>query len=135
MYFCIVYAHASAGEGSDTTYWKSDTGRFVFGDLNYHYQISIKGNAEVTPTGVYIRSRSVPRANYALNGTLLGASCIYSSVGIYSVRSIGMAVVGQSYSTSRCRYPVFRLCGSDDRVTNHSGTWVSAGEKERLING
>ena len=38
--------------------------------------------AEVTPTGVYIRSRSVPRANHALTGTLLGAFCIYSSVGI-----------------------------------------------------
>ena len=38
--------------------------------------------AEVTPTGVYIRSRSVPRVNHALNGTLLGAFYIYSSVGI-----------------------------------------------------
>ena len=88
-----------------------------------------KTNAEVTPTGVYIRSRSVPRANHALTGTLLGVFCIYSSVGIYSVRSIEMAVVGQSYGTSRCGYPVFHLCGSDDRITNHSGTWVSAGVK------
>ena len=86
-YFCIVYVRASTQMGSDTTYWKSDTGRFVFGHLNYHNQIPFKDNAEVTPTGVYIRSRSVPRANHALIGTLLGAFCIYSSVGIYSVRS------------------------------------------------
>ena len=46
-----------------------------------------------------------------------------------SVRSNEMAVVGQSYRTSRCGYPVFHLCGSDDRITNHSGTWVSAGVK------
>ena len=32
--------------------------------------------------GMDIRSRSVPRAIYALIGTLLGAFCIYSSVGI-----------------------------------------------------
>jgi len=48
---------------------------------------------------------------------------------------IGRAVVGLNVRTGRCGYPVFRLCGSDDRITNHSGTWVSAGEKERLING
>ena len=66
-----------------------------------------KTTAEVTPTGVYIRSRSVPRANHALTGTLLGAFCIYSSVGIYSVRSIKGASYSLSYRTGRCRYPVF----------------------------
>ena len=39
----------------------SDTVRFVFGDLNYHNQISIKDIAEVTPTGVYVCNRGVPR--------------------------------------------------------------------------
>lgn len=81
--------------------------------------------AEVTPTGVYIRSRSVPRATHALTGTLLDAFRIYSSVGIYSVCSIGRAVVGLNVRTGRCRYPVFRLCGSEDKIINHSGTWVS----------
>ena len=66
-----------------------------------------EANAEVTPTGVYIRSRSVPRANHALTGTLLGAFCIYSSVGIYSVRSIGMASDGQSYKRAGVDTPFF----------------------------
>ena len=52
----------------------------VFGDLNYHNQIPSKDYAEVTPTDVYIRSRSVPRAIYALTHTCW---CnIYYSVGI-----------------------------------------------------
>ena len=46
-----------------TTYWKSDTVRFVFGDLNVGNSISIKSNAEVTPAGVYKYTASVPRAS------------------------------------------------------------------------
>ena len=63
----------------------------------------------MTPTDVYIRSRSVPRANYALIGTLLGA--LYTPAWVsYSVRSIKEASYGLSYGTSRCKYPVFSLC-------------------------
>ncbi len=43
-----------------------------------------------------------------------------------------MASYGQNSGTGRCRYPVFRLCGSKDRITNHSGNRVSAGEIEQL---
>lgn len=39
-----------------------------------------------------------------------------------------------SYRTGRCRYPVFRLCDIGMMNTNHSGTWVSVGDKRyRLI--
>ena len=79
--------------------------------------------AEVTPTGVYVRNRSVPRANHVLTGTLLGASCIYSSVGIYSVRSIKEASYGLSHGTSRCRYPVFFRYVGINRVKNNLA-WV-----------
>ena len=43
-----------------------------------------------------------------------------------------MASYGQNSGTGRCRYPVFRLCGSKDRISNHSGNRVSAGEIEQL---
>ena len=59
----------------------------------------------------------------------LGAYCIYSSVGIYSVRSIGMASDGQSYGTIRCRYPVFSLCRYQ-KSKNQSGLGVCQ-KKER----
>ena len=57
--------------GWSTALWKSDTVRFVFGlfELPQSNLVS-KTNAEVTPTDVYIvRSRSVPRAYYALTHT------------------------------------------------------------------
>ena len=64
-------------------------------------------NAEVTPTGVYVRSRSVPRANHVLTGTLLGAHIYIPTWVSYSVRSNKEASDGLSSRTSRCRYPVF----------------------------
>lgn len=40
----------------------SDTVRFVFGDLNYHNQISIKDNSRGDAYGcIYVCSRGVPR--------------------------------------------------------------------------
>jgi len=112
LYFCTVYARGASAKGVDTTYWKSDTRRFVFDRLNVGNSNPLsKTIAEVTPTGVYIRSRSVPRANYALTGTLLGAF-VYTTVWVsYSVRSIREASDGLNDRTSRCRYPIFRLCG------------------------
>ena len=47
-------------DGGQLHYGKSDTVRFVFGDLNYHIKSHSKTIAEVTPTGVYIRNRGVP---------------------------------------------------------------------------
>lgn len=64
--------------GQGTTLRKSDTVRFVF-DLfeRRKFKSLPKTNAEVTPTDVYIRSRSVPEGYHTLNGTLLGALYIY----------------------------------------------------------
>ena len=68
--------------GGALHYGISDTVRYVFGSLNYHNKRDrSKTIAEVTPTDVYIRSRSVPRAIHALTHTF-GCISIYSSVGI-----------------------------------------------------
>ena len=56
--------------GGALHYGISDTVRYVFGSLNYHNKRDrSKTIAEVTPTDVYIRSRSVPRAIHALTHT------------------------------------------------------------------
>ena len=93
-----------------TTWWKSDTVRFVFGlfELPQSNLVS-KTNAEVTPTDVYIvRSRSVPRAYCALTHTF-GCIVYISSEGIESVRSIREASDGLSSRTGSRRYPRFVL--------------------------
>ena len=73
--------------GWSTTLWKSDTVRFVFDSLNVgNSNPCSKTNAEVTPTDVYImRSRSVPRAYYALTHTL--GCIVYTHEGIKSACS------------------------------------------------
>ena len=90
LFFVILQLHLpvtatmsfenDGADGWSTTLRKSDTVRFVFDYLNVgNSRSQSKTNAEVTPTDVYIvRSRSVPRAYYAFNGTLLGALYIYS---------------------------------------------------------
>ena len=56
--------------------------------------------AEVTPTGVYMRNRGVPRV-LVPSRTLFGCTDT-TSVGIDSVRSIEMASDGQSHGMGRC---------------------------------
>ena len=89
---------------------KSDTVRFVFDSLNVgNSNPCSKTNAEVTPTDVYIiRSRSVPRANYALTHTF-GCIVYIPPGGIKSVRSKEKAVVGPNVRTGSRRYPRFIL--------------------------
>ena len=69
----------------DTTYWESDTGRFVFGDLNYHNQISIKDNGRGdASTGVYICVAGVCRGLTMPSMAHFWVHSMYtSSVGIY----------------------------------------------------
>ena len=78
--------------GWGTTLWKSDTVRFVFDYLNVgNSRSQSKTIAEVTPTDVYnMRSRSVPRAYYALTHTF-GCIVYIPPGGIESVRSIERA--------------------------------------------
>ena len=80
--------HAHAASAVPTTWWKSDTVRFVFDYLNVGNSSSqSKANAEVTPTDVYMRSRSVPRANSMPSLAHFWVHCIYSMRGYLSVRS------------------------------------------------
>ena len=84
----------------------SDTVRFVFGHLNYHNQTPFKDKCRGDAYGrVFIRSRSVPRANYALTHTF--GCIVYTPEGIKSVSSYGRAVVGLNVRTSSRRYPRF----------------------------
>ena len=108
-----------------TTLRKSDTVRFVFGDLNYHNQISIKDNGRGDAYGcIYVYSRGVPRV-LVPSRTLLGV--LYTDLrGIDSVRSIEMVVVGQSHGAGSSRYPAFRM-RLHNVITNHSDIWVSVG--------
>jgi len=90
----------------------SDTVRFVFGDLNCHNQIPSKDNSRGDAYGcVYTQPEcaegySCPHAHFWVHQYILQR-------GYLSVRSNGMAVVGQSHRTGRCRYPVF-VCGSNN---------------------
>ena len=100
----VLLSEDDGVDGWSTTLWKSDTVRFVFGHLNYHTQIPIKDNGRSDAYGcVYMRSRSVPRAYYALTHTF--GCIVYTPEGIKSARSIGKAVVGLNDGTGSRRYP------------------------------
>ena len=95
-----------------------------FDRLNLGNSILDKTNAEVTPTGVYIRSRSVPRANHALTGTLLGALYIlFTWVSLCPFYKGGFRRPkrwnGQQEIPS-----FFLLCGKPE-TTESSDAWVS----------
>jgi hypothetical protein len=70
-----------------------------------------------------IRSRSVPRAYYALTHTY-GCIVYIPPGGIESVRSIGKAVVGPNSGTGSRRYP-HSFCIVEYIVVKPSDTWVS----------
>ena len=93
-----------------TTYWKSDTVRFVFGNLNVGNSGSqSKTIAEVTPTDVYIRSRSVPRAIRMPSHTLLRVHQYILQRGYLSVSPIEKASDSLSYEDGHQGYPRFFL--------------------------
>lgn len=67
-----------------------------------------KAYAEVTPTDVYIiRSRSVPRAYYALTHTF--GCIVYTPEGIKSVRSFKRGFLGPKQRNEQQEIPSFFL--------------------------
>ena len=77
LYFCNVQTIVCGLKGTTTLRNKRHCTLCFWWLERRKFKSLSKTIAEVTPTGVYIRNRSVPRANYALTGTLLGASYIY----------------------------------------------------------
>ena len=102
-YLCIVHISLWRYDG-DSDILKA-TLTLVFGDLNYHNQISIK-DMQRWRLRVYVYSRGCAEGTCALTHTFR-VYYILTSVGIDSVRSIEEAVVGLSHGMGRWRYPAF----------------------------
>ncbi len=65
--------------GWSTTLWKSDTVRFVFGHLNYHYQISFKDKRRGDAYGCVYYTQPECAEGYLCPHAHFWVYCVYTA--------------------------------------------------------
>lgn len=125
-----MFSEESGADGRSTTYWKSDTVRSCFWQLERRkFKPCSETNEEVTPTDVYIRSRSVPRAICLPSCTLLRVHEYILQRGYLTLLVLTRRLpTAKAAERAGVDTPFFHMWYENRCYEPIFGIWVSAGK-------